>query len=41
MNGMTREELEKACKKIRKVRVRMVAIRMVQVLEMTGTTPTR
>ena len=35
MNDTKREELEKACKKIHKVRTRIVAVRMVRVLDMT------
>ena len=34
MDDIKREELEKACKKIYKVRARMVAIRMVRVFNM-------
>ena len=32
MDDMKREELEKACKKIHRVRARMIAVRMVRVL---------
>ena len=35
MDGIKREELKKACKKIHKVRARMAAVRMVQVLDMS------
>ena len=35
MDDIKREELEKACKKIHKVRTRMVAVRMVRVLNMS------
>ena len=35
MDDTKREELEKACKKIHKVRTRMVAVRMVRVLNMS------
>ena len=35
MNDIKREELEKTCKKIHKVRIRMVAVRMVRVLDMS------
>ena len=35
MDDIKREELEKACKKIHKVRARMVAVRMVRVLDMS------
>ena len=41
MSGIKREELGKECKKIRKVRARMVAVRMVQVLDTAGTAPAR
>ena len=35
MDDIKREELEKACKKIHRVRARMVAVRMVRVLNMS------
>ena len=35
MDGIKREGSEKACKKIRKVRARMVAVRMVRVFNMS------
>ena len=35
-SDIKREELEKACKKIHKVRTRMVAVRMVHVLYVRG-----
>ena len=35
MDDIKREELEKTCKKIRKVRTRMVAVRMVRVRNMS------
>ena len=35
MDDTKREELEKACKKIHKVRARMAAVRMVRVLDMS------
>ena len=35
MDDTKREELEKACKKIHKVRTRMAAVRMVRVLDMS------
>ena len=35
MDDTKREELEKACKKIHKVRTRIVAVRMVRVLNMS------
>ena len=41
MDDIKREELEKACKKIHKVRTRMVAARMVLVINTTGTAPSR
>ena len=43
MDDIKREELEKPCKKIHKIRARMVAVRMVWVLDMSveGTTSLR
>ena len=35
MDNTKRKELEKACKKIHKVRLKMVAVRMVWVLDMS------
>ena len=35
MDDIKREELKKVCKKIRKVRARMVAVRMVRVFNMS------
>ena len=35
MDDIKREELEKACKKIHKIRARIVAVRMVRVLNMS------
>ena len=40
MDDIKREELEKACKKIHKIRSRMVAVRMVRVLNMWMRLPT-
>ena len=39
MDDIKREELEKACKKIRRARARMAAVRMVLVLDTADTTP--
>ena len=41
MDDIKREEPEKACKKIRKVRVGMVVVHMVLVINTVDTAPTR